>query len=131
MYCTLVPGFLLGIRPRLSSPSSHARAGEALPDIRAIIVVSRGCVHEFVIHLGGNVKEFVHAAIRELQFEGSTTICIFMVADFGDALRGNRDPIHLLRAPVRCRDSSRGRFWGPSGHSLRLYPSVRPNLPGL
>jgi hypothetical protein len=54
-----------------------------------------------------------------------------MVSDFGDALRGNRDPIHLLRAPFRCGDSSRGRFWGPSGHSLRLYVSVRPVLPGL
>src|SRR5258708_1205911 len=37
----------------------------------------------------------------------------------------------LLRAPFRCGDSSRGRFWGPSGHSHRLYPSVRPHLPRL
>src|SRR5690349_12158609 len=52
--------------PRLNSTSSHARAREALPDIRAIIVLSRGSMHEFVIHFRGNVKEFVHAAIREL-----------------------------------------------------------------
>jgi hypothetical protein len=33
-----------------------------------------------------------------------------MVSDFGYAFRGNGDPIHLLRAPFRCGDSSSGRL---------------------
>src|SRR5258708_2511185 len=103
-----------GSRPRLRLRSSHARAREALSDVRAIIVLSRGRVHEFVIHFGGNVKELVYATVREFELEGPKTICISVVSDFGDALRGNRDPIHVLRAPFRCGDSSRGRFGGPS-----------------
>src|SRR5258708_4792735 len=116
------PGFPFGIRPRLSLRSSHARAREALADLREIIVLSRGCVHEFVIHFRGNVKEFVHAAIRELQLKGPKGIRIFVVSDFSYAVRGNGDPIHLLRAPFRCGDSSRGRYCGPSGHGLRSLP---------
>src|SRR6266478_4403032 len=56
-----------GIRTfrRLGPTSSHARARETLPDVCAVVVISRGRVHEFVIHLGGNVEEFVHPAIRE------------------------------------------------------------------
>src|SRR6266481_73226 len=70
-------------------------------------------MHEFVIHLRGHVKEFVHAAVRELQLQSPKGIRILMVSDFGYAFRGNGDPIHLLRAPFRCSDSSSGRFGTP------------------
>src|SRR5258708_37613289 len=122
MYFTLDPGFPFGIRPRLSLRSSHARAREALADLREIIVLSRGRVHEFVIHFRGNVKEFVHAAIRELQLKSPKGIRIFVVSDFCYAVRGNGDPVHLLRAPFRCGASSSGRYWGPSGHSPSSLP---------
>jgi hypothetical protein len=58
-------------------------------------------VHEFVVHFHGNIKELVHAAIREFQLERPATIRLFMESDFGDAFRGNGDPIHVLRAPFR------------------------------
>jgi hypothetical protein len=109
LHCGL-PGSRLAFNPRLDLRCCHTRAREALPDVRAIILLSRRRVHEFVIHFYGNVKEVIHPAVRELQLEGPTTICLFMVSDFKYALRGNRDPIHLLRAPFRCGDSSRGRF---------------------
>ena len=67
-------------------------------------------MHEFVMHLRGHVKELVHAAIRELQLQSPKGIRILMVSDFGYAFRGNGDPIHLLRAPFRCGDSSSGRL---------------------
>src|SRR5258707_7140992 len=117
---------------RLSSPSRHARAREALADVREIIFLSRGRMHEFVIQVCGYVEKFVHAAIRELQLQSPKGIRILMVSDFGDAVRGNGDPIHLLRAPFRLRRL----FQRPardtlSGRSPRLYPGVRPVLPGL
>src|SRR6266446_4652921 len=98
---------------RLSSPSRHARAREALADLREIIVLSRGRMHEFVVHRRGHIKELVHAAIRELQLQSPKGIRILMVSDFGYAVRGNGDPIHLLRAPFRCGDSSSGRLGTP------------------
>src|SRR5258708_36039905 len=98
---------------RLSSPSRHARAREALADVREIIFLSRGRMHEFVIQVCGKVEKFVHAAIRELQLQSPKGIRILMVSDFGDAVRGNGDPIHLLRAPFRCSDSSSGRLGTP------------------
>src|SRR5216684_2963845 len=117
---------------RLSSPSRHARAREALADVREIIFLSRGRMHEFVIQVCGYVEKFVHAAIRELQLQSPKGIRILMISDFGDAVRGNGDPIHLLRAPFRLRRL----FQRPardtlSGRSPRLYPGVRPVLPGL
>src|SRR5260221_14787742 len=123
MYFALDPGFPFGIRPRLSSRSSHARAREALADLREIIVLSRGRVHEFVIHFRGNVKELVHAAIRELQLKSPKGIRIFVVSDYCYPVRGTLDPVHLLRAPFRCGDSSSVRHWGPFGHSPSSVPS--------
>src|SRR6266481_840137 len=104
---------LAPVPSRLSSPSRHARAREALADLREIIVLSRGRMHEFVVHRRGHIKELVHAAIRELQLQSPKGIRILMVSDFGYAVRGNGDPIHLLRAPFRCGDSSSGRLGTP------------------
>src|SRR6266849_494099 len=108
---------------RLSSPSRHARAREALADVREIIFLSRGRMHEFVIQVRGYVKKFVHAAIRELQLQSPKGIRILMISDFGDAVRGNGDPIHLLRAPFRLRRLfHRPAREALSGRSPRLYP---------
>jgi hypothetical protein len=54
-----------------------------------------------------------------------------MVSNFGDAFRGNRDPIHLLRAPFRCGDSSRGPVVGTVRSQPVSFPSIRPVLPEL
>src|SRR6202790_1815545 len=78
--------------PRLTAPrkktpsqssainSANARAGEALPNVRFVVVLARGRVHEFVIQFHRNVKEFVHPAVCEFQLEGSPIICFRVVS---------------------------------------------------